>query len=412
MTNHPRDLARRLIGDAPLGEWTIADVRASSGIRVTLARASAAEPREAVVMFRSAGHPGFFTTPQISVALLGRSMPGHASLLEAVTARVQAALPAFAPGELEAALDRAAIALIPVPAERIVERSHRPREVELRLNLNCNQACFFCNCDGFAPNTVPVAPVAIASARRLGEQGVTSVVITGGEPTLHQVLFDVARAARDGGVPQIVVQTNAVRLSEPGFAASLRGAGVSTLFVSLHSHRDDISDQITCADGTHALTVAGIDAALEHGFSIITNFVVNALNMREPPSYVAWLRTRFGGRLSGRVFSFMAPVAAALRNLPLIPKMSDAMPPLRAALDDCRRAGEWVRVAGVCGVPLCLLRGYEDLSDERDNPLDVPLADDRTKLATCADCAHERRCSGIWKRYLERYGGDEFVPIR
>ena len=179
------------------------------------------------------------------------------------------------------------------------------------------------------------------------------------------------------------------------------------LFVSLHSHRADVSDRITGVAGTHALTARGIDAALESGMSVITNFVINSLNLAEPPVYVGWLRDRFRGALSGRVFSFMAPVAAALNNLPLMPRIADALPPLRAALDDCLRAGEWVRIAGVCGLPLCVLGGYEQLSDEFEHRPGVTLADDRMKLDGCADCAHEQRCSGIWRRYVERYGGSD-----
>jgi pyruvate-formate lyase-activating enzyme len=407
-----RTVVRRLLGDAPLAGWSITDVRASSGIRVTLARAAGEPLHDAVILLRSAGLPGFIATPRMSVALLGSPTPAHAPLLAAVSARIESGLPAFAAGEIEAAVENAVLRLTPIQTTRIEGRAHRPKEVELRLNLNCNQACFFCNCDGFAPNTVPVASVAVEAAGRLGSQGVETVVITGGEPTLHQVLFDVARAAREGGVRQIVVQTNAVKLGEPGFAASLRAAGVTTMFVSLHSRTADVSDRITCTDATHALTLTGIDAGLDAGMNVITNFVINRLNMTEPPSFVEWLRKRFDGRISGRVFSFMSPVAAALNNLTLIPRMSEAAGPLRAALDDCDRAGEWIKVAGVCGLPLCVLAGYERFSDERENPPDVPLADDRTKLPTCAECTHERRCSGIWKRYLDLYGPAEFVPVR
>jgi hypothetical protein len=139
--------------------------------------------------------------------------------------------------------------------------------------------------------------------------------------------------------------------------------------------------------------------------------VINRLNMYEPPDYVRWLRARWP-RLEGRVFSFMAPVAAALRNMDYMPRMSDALPPLRAALDDCLAAGEMVRVAGVCGLPLCVLRAYEDHCDEAANTPGIALSDDRTKLPGCVECKHVAKCSGVWRRYVERYGGEELVPVR
>jgi hypothetical protein len=107
----------------------------------------------------------------------------------------------------------------------------------------------------------------------------------------------------------------------------------------------------------------------------------------------------------------MAPVAAALRNLELMPRISEVLPPLRAALDDCTAHQELVRVAGICGLPLCTLPGHEALSDESGNPAGVMLGADRTKPAACSACRHEPRCSGVWKAYVERYGAAEFVPV-
>jgi hypothetical protein len=406
-----KQVIHRLFGDVALAGWTITDVRASSGIRVTLSRSGPDPLREVVVVVRQTGQPGFFSSPRVSAMMIGTSTAGHAPLLDHLKRRMQSAVATFAEGELEAALDNAARRLLPVQATQVDARAHRPREVELRLNLACNQACFFCNCDGYAPNTIPVASQAIETARGLGGRGAESVVITGGEPTLNHALLDVARAARDGGVSRIMVQTNAVRLSEPGFASALRDAGVSTLFVSLHSSSAEVSDQITCSPGTHELTLRGIDEALASGLSVITNFVINALNVDEPPAYVAWQRERFGGKIAGRVFSFMAPVAAALNNLALIPRISDATPPLRAALDDCLRAKEWVRVAGVCGLPLCVLTGYEAISDESENPSGVPMAGDRVKPDGCQSCAHVAKCSGVWQEYVRIHGSDEFKPV-
>jgi hypothetical protein len=208
-----------------------------------------------------------------------------------------------------------------------------------------------------------------------------------------------------------MVQTNAVALAPSGRARAIHDAGVDTLFVSLHSLDGEVSDRITGVSGTHALTLQGIDAALAAGMNVVTNCVINRLNQTEPPEYVRGLRARWP-ELAGRVFSFMAPVAAALRNMEHMPRISDALPPLRAALDDCMARGEMVRVAGVCGLPLCTLRGYEAVCDESANPVGLPLNDDRAKPPGCADCVHRPRCSGVWRRYVERYGDGEFVAVR
>ena len=237
------------------------------------------------------------------------------------------------------------------------------------------------------------------------------ITITGGEPTLNAALDDVARAARRAGALRVMVQTNALALAAPGRAHALREAGVDALFVSLHSLHAEVSDRITGTADTHGLTLLGIDAALAAGMTVTTNFVINRLNLLEPPEYVRGLRARWP-QISGRVFSFMAPVAAALRNMDYMPRISDALPPLRAALDDCVAHGEMVRVAGICGLPLCALPGHEALSDESSNPAGVRVNADRTKLPGCSQCIHDSGCSGVWRQYVERYGGGEFVPVR
>jgi hypothetical protein len=403
-----RAFVRRLIGSEVAG-WRVSDVRASAGVRVRLSDGESS----ATLLLRPAGAPGFYASPRISVALVGQPQGRQRDLIDALTRALPAAERRFRPGELEDLLADAARRLDPVPADGLSERPLRPRHADLRLNLACDQRCFFCNCDGFAPNQIPSAAAAIAAAEAFGRAGVESLTITGGEPTLHHALVDAAAAARRGGVARISVQTNAVGIgNDPALAARLFAAGAQELFVSLHSSDPGVSDRITGAAGTHEVTLRGIDAALAAGLAVITNFVINRANVDEPPTYVRWLRTRFGGRLAGRVFSFMAPVGAALRNLSMIPRIGDALPPLRAALDDCLAAGERVRVAGVCGLPLCVLGGYERLADESDNPAGIPLADDRVKPPACAACVHEPRCSGVWRGYVALHGDAELAPVR
>ena len=404
-----REVARRLLGEE-VGGWKVVDVRASSGVRITLR--DRASSRELVVVVRPAGQPGFVTGPRFSAMKVGASQPDERPLLSAIAERLRAGVATFGDGEIESALAAASRAIFaPVTAGNVRARALRPEHAELRLNLACNQACFFCNCDGYAPNMVPDEEAAIAAATRLGEQGVLTLTITGGEPTLRRMLTDVAGAARRSGVRTVMVQTNAVALADGDLATRLRDAGVSNLFVSLHSSIAEVSDRITGAPGTHALTLRGLDAALAAGLVVETNFVISRLNMTEPVAYVRWLRGRFGGRIARRVFSFVAPVGAQLRNLELMPRISEAVPHLRDALDACAQAGEPVRVAGVCGLPLCVLKGYEAVCDEADNPAGVPLADDRTKVAACSGCAHEAQCSGFWRTYFETYGEAEMVPI-
>ncbi len=409
MHESARATARRLLGGERIATWTVTDARNSSGLRVTLAPEVGG--RELSFVFRPPGGPAFLTTKRLSVMLVGTAQDEkERALVREIAQRATVHEREFGPGALEEALQHAMRGLAPVSSDQLERRSLRPTEGEIRLNLACNQRCFFCNCDGFAPNVVPDRAAAVAAATQLVRDGARMITITGGEPTLNSGLDEVARAARDAGAERIMLQTNAVALAEPGRAASLASVGVGALFVSLHSLDPEVSDAITGVSGTHVLTMRGIDAAFDAGLSVTTNFVINKLNVAEPPGYVRGLRERWP-RLAGRVFSFMAPVAAALRNLDQIPRISAALPALREALDDCTSHQEWVRVAGLCGLPLCTLTGYESLCDEASNPPGVPLNADRMKPPACAGCTHESRCSGVWRKYVELWGDGEFVAV-
>jgi hypothetical protein len=37
---------------------------------------------------------------------------------------------------------------------------------------------------------------------------------------------------------------------------------------------------------------------------------------------------------------------------------------------------------------------------------------DRTKGPGCSDCVYDDRCIGVWRRYADRFGFDEFVPVK
>ena len=349
MSDSARAVVRRLLGGDRIGAWHMTDARNSSGLRFTLSPDAGGRPLQFVV--RPPGGPSFLTTPRASVSLLGTADDeAERGLVREVGARLRRHEALFAPGELEALLAHAVVSLAPVAADRLEVRALRPTDAELRLNLVCNQKCFFCNCDGYAPNVVPARDAAVAAAAELVRQGARTITITGGEPTLNAALDDVARAARQAGASRVMVQTNAVELAAPGRARALRDAGVDALFVSLHSLAPDVSDRITGVPGTHALTLRGIDAGLAAGMQVITNCVINRCNQDEPPGYVRGLRARWP-QITCRVFSFMAPVAAALRNLEQMPRISEVLPPLRAALDDCAAHQEPCGSRGSAGFP-------------------------------------------------------------
>ena len=94
--------------------------------------------------------------------------------------------------------------------------------------------------------------------------------------------------------------------------------------------------------------------------------------------------------------SFVSPVGWTLEHLDLIPKLSDAAPQIAAALDMAENWGVEAHIPGLCGVPICILPGYEKFFDEY-NSINPARISTREYTEACESCDYKDRCSGYWK---------------
>lgn len=283
-----------------------------------------------------------------------------------------------------------------------------PAEPIIRINLDCNQNCVFCNTTRSADNLLLDRKAILAAISRLA--GSRYLTISGREPTLHPALPAFIVHARRAGIDSVCLQTNAVRCAYPEYSRALAEAGLTEAMVSLHSHRAAVSDRLTRAPGTFERTLAGIRALADNGVRMILNFVINTKNYREMAEWVRFVH----GDLSfveEVIFSTVSPVGYAPVHRAVIPRSSDVLPFLREAVALAAAEGLRVDLPDMCGMPLCLLGGLERFADAARHPPVAHLPGGKSKRAECSRCVHEPRCSGVWDGYLALYGWDEFEPV-
>jgi uncharacterized radical SAM superfamily Fe-S cluster-containing enzyme len=113
----------------------------------------------------------------------------------------------------------------------------------LEVTRRCNLACPIC----FAESS-PEALEADPSAEEVGEllrdvfrrQGAVNIQLSGGEPTTRDDLPELVRSAREIGFTFVQVNTNGIRLAaEPGYAESLREAGLDSVFLQFDGLKDE-----------------------------------------------------------------------------------------------------------------------------------------------------------------------------
>jgi MoaA/NifB/PqqE/SkfB family radical SAM enzyme len=281
-------------------------------------------------------------------------------------------------------------------------------EYTVRVNFHCNQACTFCFVSTHLP---PPADAAVRAAiERAGREG-AALVLSGGEPTLNPRLLEYVQLAKRAGVHAVELQSNAIRLADPALARALVAAGVERAMISLHGSTAAISDAITCAPGTFAATIRGIDRLMETPVRVRLNFVFCQGNYSDFPEFVDLVAAQWPR--AAIVFSFVGSHTDVVpRTTALIPRFTDVLPSLLRGLHRARAVG--VEVSGfdsMCGLPLCLVPPAE-----REAFTTTPVGTDGgggefVRGTACATCTEAYRCYGVRRGYAELYGTSELRAL-
>ncbi len=248
----------------------------------------------------------------------------------------------------------------------------------------------------------------------------TEVVIDGGEPTISRNLFRIARLVRQRKPSKITLCTNGLVASIPGFAEKVKESGIDNVLVSLHSHKKEVSDRLTRVPGGFDKSTRAISSFVDTGIRTDISFVINKENYKEILEFVKFIYNKFGKLHI--TFSFVMPAGNAWKNRWIVPKISEAVPYLRNALDYCRKNGMGFSFTG-CSIPPCFLRGYEDCCGElllKDSRWELEresgsrvrhVEDGKIKGEACKDCIYDPVCGGLFEGYVKLYGFDELKPV-
>jgi len=159
-------------------------------------------------------------------------------------------------------------------AETLILRRSVLRTVELALLTECNSGCVMCYASRMKKQgekylTVEEYKDIWKQASRLGA---FSVILSGGEPTLRQDLFEVI-SVMDPENTLFALVTNSLNLSEK-YLADLKKAGVRTIHLSLDSPDASVNDRIRGVEGHFEKVLRAIGCAKKLGFSVYISTVI------------------------------------------------------------------------------------------------------------------------------------------
>ncbi len=159
-----------------------------------------------------------------------------------------------------------------------------PARMDLAVTYRCNLECQKCYVGDRKVDRELSTSEWVKIYEILWKAGIPQVVFTGGEPTLRDDLVKLVSQA-DEFVTGLV--TNGTRLFE--LAQDLKDASLDYAQVTVESFDPKIHDRITCAEGSHAKTVAGIRKALSIGLQIVTNTTLTKTNAASFIETIKWL---------------------------------------------------------------------------------------------------------------------------
>ena len=291
---------------------------------------------------------------------------------------------------------------------------------DVKVGFACNNRCVFC-AQGEKRGACGVVPVEQLAARLVEVRKVTSgLVLTGGEPMLHKDLLLVVRMAARLRFDPIQIQTNGRLLRYPDRLDALVAAGATEVSPSLHGSTAAIHDGLTRAVGSWDDSVAGIRAACARGLGVVTNSVVTKQNAHDLPALVALLAS-LGVRRAQLAFVHPVGTAEAMFD-EVVPRYSDVEPSVRAARDVAIAAGITLVTEGI---PLCFLRGMEELAVEARIPPTTVVdldgaamdysrwreAEGKAHGPPCEGCARRAACEGPWREVPAAFGWGDVVPF-
>lgn len=281
--------------------------------------------------------------------------------------------------------------------------------LELRVTHLCNECCSYCSVNrDNVPNTALDYNDAIRRARAAAEARVRRLVITGGEPTLLPWLMRFLVAAASMGFASLELQTNGTQLARENLARRLRQIPGLSLFISLPGMDPATVAAATGKSDLFEAKLAGIHAAAEAGLSIQLNHVVYAGNLPCLTQFPGRVRAEFGDSIQKLVYSVVSPSGRAdARGREVVPRYRDVAPELAQTLQESRRLGFQCTVPDNCGMPVCVLPMLCQFAEPHDSRR-PPHSPDKEKFAHCPACRWNHRCSGVFTRYLDLYGSDEF----
>ena len=289
----------------------------------------------------------------------------------------------------------------------------------MQVVRHCNQYCRFCS--NPSSGWILDLPTAQRQIDDFVARGYFGIILTGGEPSLSELIPDITRYAVERGL-HVRMITNGSQLAKPGLAATYVAAGLRHFHVSIHSCREELEDFLTGVKGSFALAMQALEHLGAADATVNINTVINRFNADHLDENVRYFTGRFPF-LRHFVWNNLDPsMGRAETNRDTAHRLADFELSLSRAMRFLHAGGRSFRVERV---PLCYMTEFPEASTEtrkivKGEERIVHFLDDKgtvrqtdfvhAKAAVCQRCSLNEVCGGLFELGAH-YDLDELYPV-
>ncbi|MBT3408804.1 radical SAM protein [archaeon] len=293
--------------------------------------------------------------------------------------------------------------------------SRKPRTIfAIDVGSVCNNKCVFCADGEHKKNIIPKE---IIKKQIVKNKDLKKLHIVYSESTLNPYIFEYIKLAKEVGYETIGVSTNGRMLAYKNFAEKLIENGMNEITVSIHGHTKRIHEASTRTPESFVqvekclINLSKIKERVKFNFIVATT--VSKFNVNNLLEICTFLN-QF--RIDAHILNFIEPRGFAYDKYKILaPKLTDYVnniSKVKKALPNYELV--------VTEVPFCVMGEYRNLqgikekeivSGEKEQPKKRVRNLIYDKLEFCNQCIYDPYCKGIWKKYLEIFGENEFYAI-
>src|SRR3989338_4099857 len=305
----------------------------------------------------------------------------------------------------------------------------------LEINRVCNQRCVFCS------NPPKSGELGFEEAKRhmlrMKEEGVTDLMITGGEPTLKKDLREIIQLAEDMNFKEITIQTNGSTLHTEEMVKMLYPFRHNLkVNVSFHASDRKIFSDLSQAPHTYDNTLKSLENLGKYGIPTNITIVIQKANYMSLKSHIKFLRKSYPF-ITHFSFNFIDPIFNAWKNKWTVPTLAESEKSIHECFDYITKENCSFRIEKM---PLCYLDGFEhcqsnlrrhlfdekrvcsfmriDEDEKAEKFFQKPLwriEEGKSEFfypSQCKECSLLDICPGMNSNYVLVHGDKEARPVR